>query len=371
MNLEQGVNLIGYTRAEFGLGEACRSAAKSLESVNIPFCIINFPFCSARQDDQTWIDKEVRDPIYNTNLFFINADQLYYHYRKNTLKRSWFNNRYNIGYWHWELPEFPDIWRRSFNLVNEIWVPSIFTADSISKKTTKPVGIIPHAISLDIPENINRLYFGLPNNRYLFLTMFDFHSTLARKNPYAVIEAFKHTFNKDDDKVGLVLKINNASHFLHEVEQLKQNIGDYQNIFIMDKILNRKELNGLIYSTDCYVSLHRAEGFGLPLAEAMFLQKPVIATNWSGNIDFMDHRNSLLVNYTIKRIRENYGPYSPNQYWAEPDISHASELMNKIVDDVEYGKCIGMLGKKIIENKFSHQVIGESYKLRLSQLTLI
>lgn len=363
--MEQGVNLVGYARAEFGLGEACRLAAKALHSASIPFCIINFPYSSSSQNDLTWIGKEVNEPIFNTNIFFINADQLYYHFKKNNLKRSWFMNRYNIGYWHWELPEFPNVWRKSFKLVNEIWVPSIFTFNSISKKATKPVITIPHGISVDLSDGINRNYLQLPENCFLFLTMYDIHSTLARKNPTAVVEAFKQAFKEDDCTVGLILKINNASHFPQEVEQLKQNIAGYKNIFLADKVLSRQEVNGLINSIDSFVSLHRAEGFGLPIAEAMYLGKPVIATNWSGNVDFMDESNSCLVDFTLKNISENYGPYTSNQQWAEPIINQATDFMKKLVDNKEYAKKIGTLGKNTIETKFSFQEIGKMYKDRL------
>lgn len=363
--MKNGVNLIGYARAESGLGEACRSAAKALQSVGVPFGIINFPRCPSRQTDLSWKHKEVKKPFYKTNIFFINTDQLYHHYTLNTLKREWFINRYNIGYWHWELPEFPDAWVKSFELINEIWVPSLFTLNSISSKTSKPVHFIPHAISVEVPE-INRTHFSLPNNRFLFLTMFDLHSTTARKNPFAVIEAFKKAFPQNDPTVGLVIKINNASHFLNEVNLLKQNIIGFNNIFLIDKVLSRKEVNGLMYVTDSLVSLHRSEGFGLPLAEAMYLGKPVIATNWSGNIDFMNKNNSCLVDFTIKNIEGNYGPYSANQQWAEPDINHASSIMKKIVSEEKYANQIGILANKTIMHKYSPKEIGKLYKQRLN-----
>lgn len=346
--MEQGVNLIGYARAESGLGEACRLAARALQSADVPFCIINFPYCPSRQNDLSWKHKEVKKPVYNTNLFFINADQMYYHFKK-TLNRRWFNYRYNIGYWHWELPEFPDNWKESFSLVNEVWVPSNFTSNSISKKTAKPVITIPHGISVELPSNINRNYFGMPENRFLFLTMFDIYSTSARKNPAAVIEAYKQAFKKDDHKVGLVLKINNASDLPKEVEQLKQNIADYENIFLIEKILSRQELNGLLNTIDGYVSLHRAEGFGLPLAEAMYLGKPVIGTNWSGNVDFMDENNACVIDFSLRKIGENYGPYTANQYWAEPDVNEAAQFMKKLVENKQFANQIGILGKKQYE----------------------
>lgn len=369
--MKKGVNLIGYARAEFGLGEACRLAAKSLDFAGIPFCIINFPYSSSRQNDLSWKHKEAIAPLYNTNIFFINADQLYYHYNKNSLKRTWFRNRYNIGYWHWELPDFPINWNGSFNLVNEIWVPSQFTFQSISKNTSKPIVIMPHGILVDFPSNMNRKCYGIPDNRFLFLTMYDIQSTLARKNPNGVIEAFKKAFKKDDGQVGLVLKVNNSYHFPKEIAMLKQKISEYENIIIIDNILSRQELNGLINEIDSYVSLHRSEGFGLPIAEAMSLGKPVIATNWSGNIDFMNENNACLVDCTLEKIEGNYGPYQANQEWAEPNILHAANYMTKLVHDRDYATKIGLNAQKTIMSDFSPKSIGMKYKSRLTELGLI
>ncbi|GLB61959.1 glycosyltransferase family 4 protein [Cytobacillus sp. NCCP-133] len=369
--MKPGVNLIGYSRAEFGLGEACRSAAKALQSARIPFCIMNFPHCPARQNDLSWKHKEVQEPIYNTNIFFINADQLYYHFKKNNLPRKWFLNRYNIGYWHWELEKLPSSWLKSFQLINEVWVPSSFTAKSIPKIARKPVITIPHSISLEVPLNITRKDFELPESRFLFFSMFDMRSTLARKNPIAVVEAFKKAFSHNNNSVALAIKINNGSHSIKEVKALKQKSDGNKNIIFIDKVLNRLEVNGLPNLSDCYVSLHRSEGFGLPLAEAMYLGKPVIATNWSGNLEFMDKNNSCLVDFTLKRVGRNYGPYTANQLWAEPSMVQASQMMEKLVYDKKFAEKIGLLGKKTIGTKLSYEAIGEKYRLRLNQIGLL
>ncbi|WP_242691269.1 glycosyltransferase family 4 protein [Cytobacillus praedii] len=369
--MKKGVNLIGYARAEFGLGEVCRLAAKSLESVGIPFCIINFPYSPSRQNDLSWRHKEAAAPLYNTNIFFINADQMYYHYNKNSLKRDWFINRYNIGYWHWELPNFPIYWNKSFNLINEIWVPSQFTFQSISKNTSKPVVIMPHGILVESPTNMNRKYFGLPENRFLFLTMYDTNSTSARKNPEAAAEAFKQAFKKNDDRVAFILKINNSTHFPQEIKVLKQNMANYKNIYLIDKVFSRREINSLFNEIDCYVSLHRAEGFGLPIAEAMSLGKPVISTNWSGNVDFMNNNNACLVDFTLEKIGGNHGPYHPNEVWADPNVFQAANYMTMLVQDRGYANTIGLNAQNTIMSDLSSKNIGMKYKSRLTELGLI
>ncbi|UUZ83040.1 hypothetical protein LJK88_03480 [Paenibacillus sp. P26] len=156
---EKGINLVGYARAEMGIGESCRIAAKSMATVNLPFGIINFTGTnSARMTDHSWIHKEITSPKFNVNIFHINAEQMMEIYAQ--YGSGIFNNRYNIGYWHWELPDFPDEWMDSFNLVNEIWVPSTFVADSISMKSPVPVVKIPHSIEVKIEHERTRGIFS-------------------------------------------------------------------------------------------------------------------------------------------------------------------------------------------------------------------
>lgn len=166
------MNLVGYSRAEMGIGESCRIAAKSLNAVEIPFGIINFTGTnSASMNDNTWVHKEMAEPEYNLNLFHINAEQMieiYAHYGN-----SIFKDRYNIGFWHWELPDFPDDWKESFNLVDEIWAPSTFVVDSIAMKSPVPVVKIPHSIEVSITDVRDRTYFNLPEQPFLFLSMYD------------------------------------------------------------------------------------------------------------------------------------------------------------------------------------------------------
>ena len=364
----EGINIIGYARAESGLGEACRCAARALQAADIPFCMINFSKCSSRQNDFSWKHKEVNMPIFNTNLIFINADQLYEQFKLKNIPIEWFEDRYNIGYWHWELPEFPSEWMPSLDLVDELWVPSAFTASSISPKTSKPVHIVPHSISLDTISSKTRRHYGLHEGQFLFMAMVDFLSTSARKNPYAAIEAFKKAFQPNDQSVGLVLKVNNAARFPHELKKLKETIHPYKNMFVVKRPMNRADVNGLISLSDSLISLHRAEGFGLPLAEAMFLGKPVIATNWSGNTDFMNEENSCLIDYSLTETAEDSGPYARNQLWADADIDQAVYFMKKISRDKEFAKKIGDKGRNTIVQELSPAAIGEIYIKRLSQM---
>ncbi|WP_229724940.1 glycosyltransferase family 4 protein [Paenibacillus abyssi] len=362
-----GVNIIGYSRAEMGIGESCRIAAKCFSTTETPFGIVNFTGTnSARMMDTTWIHKEIEKPIYNVNVFHINAEQMTEIYAK--YGNDIFDNRYNIGYWHWELQDFPDGWKESFSLVNEVWVPSTFVADAIAMKSPVPVVKIPHGIEVRIEEERNRSYFGLPEQAFLFLTMYDLKSYQERKNPKASIEAFKQAFSPDNESVGLVIKVNSAKGDSEEMRILSDLIANYKNIYLIRETLTRNDTNSLLSVTDCYVSLHRSEGFGLGLAEAMYLGKPVIGTNWSSNTDFMDHNNSCPVNYKLIRLGVNHGPYESHQYWADPDVEHASQYMTRLVNDENYRALIAHNGQVTIRQDYSPGAIGRLIEKRLHHI---
>ncbi|MBU7008167.1 glycosyltransferase family 4 protein [Phosphitispora fastidiosa] len=369
-NLRAGINLIGYVRAEMGIGESCRVAAKAIETTGIPFGIVNVSVGNpARMNDLSWRHREIASPLYNTNLIVINAEQIPIVYTH--LGPSKFDGCYNIGYWAWELPDFPNEWCNSFNMVQEVWVPSKFVLESVSLKSPVPVIRIPHAIEVTYPHNINRSFFGLPDNQFLFLAMFDTHSTQARKNPEAVIEAFRFAFSKNGGSVGLVLKINNSKSCPEEIDKIKELIKGYSNIYLIDEIFSREIANALMNAVDCFVSLHRAEGFGLIMAEAMYLGKPVIGTNWSGNTDFMDSTNSCMVEYKIINVGNDFGPYKSYQVWADPDIEQAAKYMLRLVSDQEWREKIAKKGQENIHKNFSPKVVGQMIQNRLKRLGLL
>ncbi|MDF2667935.1 MAG: glycosyl transferase group 1, partial [Paenibacillus sp.] len=307
----KGINIVGFIRAEMGIGESSRLAAKSLTASDIPFDILNFPVTNIRMEDLTWAEKEVEHPDFRVNIFHMNADTMrsvHHHFGQGLFER-----RYNIGYWHWELPDFPDEFCDGFEFVQEVWAPSSFVVDSIAKKSPVPVIRIPHGIEVSYPAEMNRDSFGLPSDRFLFFSMYDTHSYQRRKNPQGAIEAFKLAFDVNDPSVGLVVKLNHSNANPGDLERLHELIRGHDNIYILDRTMSRDEVNALLNCTDSFVSLHRSEGFGLGLAEAMYLGKPVIGTFWSGNTDFMNASNSCPVGHGIVQVGGDWGPYKAYQ----------------------------------------------------------
>ena len=368
--LRPGVNLIGYARAEMGIGEACRTMAKALTAARVDFGLINFTLGnSARMNDLTWAHKETDTAACRTNLIVMNADQLPLLYQE--LGPGVLGKRFNIGQWAWELPEFPDEWCYCFDYLQEIWVGSNFVANSIALKSSIPVLRIPFAIEVACEEALGRDHFGLPADKYLFLAMYDSNSILMRKNPRAAIEAFKQVFAHRADPVGLVIKVNNARVRPEEAAYLQEIIAGYDNIHLITETLTRGELNSLLACVDCFVSLHRSEGFGLVLAEAMFLGKPVIATDWSGNTDFMKADNSCPVRYELVRLTRDYPPYKAGQIWAEPDVEQAGQYMRRLFEDQTWAREIALAGQNTIKTEYSPAAVGEMIRRRLAARGLL
>lgn len=363
-----GVNLCGFIRGEFGLGEATRILARILNSGKIMFSIVNYEILGVhRYTNHEW-DSKIKDEfIYNTNIMLINADGIPEFFKTVSPKTK--KDRYNIGFLYWELPEYPDSWVSAFDYFDEIWTASEFSAEAFRKKTALPVYCLPCCVTVDTNPDLDRKHFNLPEDKFLFLMMYDVRSMQERKNPKAVIDAFLKAFGDSED-VTLVIKINGPNDWEFE-DELIDSIKHRSNILLVIGTFDKIEVNSLINCCDAFVSLHRSEGFGLGPAEAMYLGKPAILTNWSGNKVYMTEDNCCPVNYKIIEIDKDYGPYKKGYHWAEPSSDHAAAYMRRLVEDQDYYDRISENGKKTIRKEFSPEAICESAKSRLKELGLI
>lgn len=362
--LSIGVNLIGYARSEHGVGQSLRQFAKALDAANIAFGVIDFNKNNlSRTQDRSLEDKMINDVAHGINVFHINADQI----GEAALQLpSHYFSRYNIGYWHWELPDMLTEHRAGFDNLNEVWVPTAFVQEAVAKVSPIPVVKIPHAIHFEISSQATRAHFKLPENKFLFLVMYDFSSFQDRKNPDASIQAFERAFKTTDTEVALVIKTQNSHHHPRDMAELKQRLSRFENVFWIDETLTRQEVYDLQSVCDCYVSLHRSEGYGLGPAESMFLGKPVIATNWSGNTEFMHQHNSLLVDFELVKIQTDVGVYKAGNTWAEPSVEHAASLMRLVASDKALGEKIGSAAARTMRELYSPEVIGKRIQDRLA-----
>lgn len=365
--ISPGVNMLGYGRGEFGIAENVRSYARALEQAGHPFLIFNFDVGTASRQQDRSMERHFSDTLrYADNVFFINADQM--QIARDVLGRETFAGRHNIGFWVWELEQFPRDWHGAFDLVDEVWAPTGFVREVLAGCTEKPVLRMPKAIEFEVPTGMGRAHFGLPNDEFVFLFSYDFNGFVARKNPEAVITAFRQAFADGARGVRLLVKSVNGERFPDKLEALRRSVADDPRIEVRDGFLAREEMFGLQNSIDCFVSLHRAEGFGLGMAECMYLGKPVIATGYSGNLDFMDCDNSLLVDHRMIPLRDGDYPYWRGQHWADPDVAHAARLMRQVFEDDEFAHRIGATAAASIRRTNSKAVCGAAVVARLQEI---
>jgi glycosyltransferase involved in cell wall biosynthesis len=361
-----GLNIVGYVCSEHGIGESARLCAQSAAAVGLPFSMHDFNVNNnSRTSDARWRHKLAARNAYGVNVIHVNADQTPVAHAH--LGPAFFEGRYNIGFWHWELPDFPDAWLDACDLVDEIWAPSLFVLEAVAAKTHKPVVRMPHCVRFDVDPLKDRAYFGLPESPFLFLNMFDTHSVRMRKNPDAAVDAFRRAFPSRRD-VHLVLKVNNPASYPDDVRAVLDRLSGMPNVTVLDRIFTRADVYALESACDAFISLHRSEGFGLGLAECMFLGKPVIGTNWSGNRDFMDSTNSCPVDYHVTRLEEDYGPYQRGQVWADPDVDHAAWYMRRLIRREAWRKNLAGRARHTILTQLAPEVVGRQYRDRLAAI---
>jgi glycosyltransferase involved in cell wall biosynthesis len=361
---EVGLRIIGPLSAECGLGEAARGSARAAIRSGIHTALTDFrdPFVVRMTEDlPANPGSEVKPGV---NLFHINAPEMIAH--PDFFSAYLTRNDYNVGYWLWETTDFPNSWLGAFDFVHELWTSSNFCLDVISRKAPTPVIRIPVCVEPVAPAPLSREDLHLPPNGFLFLAMADFLSTPERKNPMGALDAFHRAFGSTSDEVYLVLKISNSNHRPEIRELLQQRVSADPRIILIEGYMARPDLNALIGHCDCLVSLHRSEGFGLPIAEAMYMGKPAIATGWSANMDFMTFYNSLPVRYRLVPVNEESGPYAVSKgFWADPDLDHAAHQMCQLAENHLLAKELGQAAQTTIHEHFSSEAVGKLIHSRL------
>ena len=268
------------------------------------------------------------------------------------LGRSFLSGRRVIGNWVWELPRMGPDWARGLRHVHEIWVPSRFTAGALPPETKVPVKIVPYPVRPPLVTR-DRDRFGLPEGAFVVLTAFDMGSSYVRKNPRAAIAAFRKAFG-DDPSCVLLLKVGHSGDANWAMRDMESAIAGMTNVRIMQETLTRTEMAALIASSDTILSLHRAEGFGLVPAEAMLLGVPVVATGWSGNVDFMTNEDSALVGYELVPVWDPQGTYTvPDTNWAEADVDEAAAWLARLRADSGLRQGLATRARRAASARFS------------------
>ena len=361
-----GANVLAHFRYDSGLGQAARTLAAAAERAGLGVSRRDLPV----RFECDWTD---RTPTLGLERFpvsvWVTAVNTYpaeFLPIAGLLPRSGVKR---AAVWYWELDELPKDWRAHLDWPDEVWAPTTFLADTFRRHTSKPV--VPLLPGVEVPAFVPlpRSHFGLPADRFLVLFSFDMLSVMARKNPLAVAAAYRHAF-RADDRVHLCIKVSRGSADPAALAELRAAC-DAVGATLLDRVLPRAEVPALLAAADCYCSLHRSEGFGLGLAESLLLGKPVVATGYSGNLDFMDNAGSFLVSHTLVDVEATGGavanPYRGGR-WAEPDVGHAAELLRRVFADRDGAAEVARRGQARARALLNMEAYGQRLAERVSRL---
>ena len=357
----KGINLYGFFRAENGLAQGVKMYARALEEGGIPHTLLNTGFLGwLPQNDRSFDDRLAEENRYAVNVVHINPDQ--WQEAVGVFPRSQFDGHYNIGIFQWELETAPKEWKPMFDHVDEVWTPSAFTAACMRKETDKPVIPVPYCIETPYDETLTRADFGLDEDDFLVLMMYDSNSYASRKNPRAAIDAFREAFGEKPEKAKLVIKISNPQP--EDIAFVEERVtpGSY---ILMTERLERRKMNSLIRLCDVFLSLHRSEGFGLVLAEAMSLGTATVATNWSANTEFMPEGTACLVDWKPVPVGSAYQYEQEGLTWADADAHQAAGYLRRLKDEPEYREEIVRAGQAYIREALSVRKCAERIAARL------
>jgi len=361
------LTIVGYPFLPIGMGEHARSTFRAFRAAGTTAGLLDV--ADQRGDVDADLDRDF-SPYLATNcapvnLFCVNGDEAARVI--DTVGRKSFEGSYNIVYPAWELARYPECWAKVLERFDEVWAPSAFIQEAIAGAVSKPVVHMPLAVDLKLSAFLGRRHFGIPEEAFVVLFFFDFSSFADRKNPGAVLEAFELlAARRPDAHIHCVIKSRGGSDADEAQRSLEARLAALapraQAIY---GDLTDNEIKNLVRVCDVFVSLHRSEGFGRGMAEAMAMGRPAIATGYSGNLDFMTPETSLLVDYDLVPVAEGAYPHGDGQVWADASPEHASQLIEQLLDDPAGARAMGQRARSHIREHFSVRAIGQRYVDRM------
>ena len=361
--LKEGVTVYGYFNAETGVGEAARGLAAAVQSTGVAISLHRIVSPEVLEDRETFDVSHQEVPDYDTLLICANADATLE--LQNLVPPRVLQGRRRIGHRVWELPNFPAAWAPAAAKLDEIWVPSRYVAVGLHIATDRPVRVVPYCVQrVEEDARSAREAFHLPQDVPLVLMTFDYNSFVDRKNPAAALRAFLDAFPTDGPSSAHLVVKTHGRRAAADADWVKL-IHENRRVHVIDKVLPRADVNRLQNACDVFLSLHRAEGFGLNLAECMLLGKLVVATDFSGNADFMTEENSLPLPYSMVPVGRDRYPYWYGQYWADPDHDAAVEALRFAVSGSAKIKQLTSQARVDIRDGYSVPSVGRIAKSAL------
>ena len=360
--LPLGVNLAGYLDATVGVGEAARNVAAALEAAGVAVALL--PLSSRETERAAPVQRGAA--VHPFTIVCANPDGMTG--ARDELGADAFDDRHVIGMWWWEVAALPERWLRAFDLVDEVWVGSRFVADVFGAVSPVPVVHVPQPVSEPAVSRAGRGELGLPADRFLFGFVFDYASVAQRKNAVGLVHAFRRTFPPADEGTGLVIKTLNTDRDSAYHATLLALAEGHPGVTVLDGHMTAEDKNALIRALDCYVSLHRSEGFGLTIAEAMLLGTPVIATDYGGSTELVTSFNAYPVDWSAAPIGPGADPYPEHGEWAEPDLDHAAAQMRAVRDDPAAARTRAQRAGQDVRARHAPPVAGRAMAERLARL---
>jgi glycosyltransferase involved in cell wall biosynthesis len=360
-----GVNAVSYWRSELGIADSARALVAALRAADVavrPISLRSFTPPSRQEGDALgagWPE----DAEYSINLLAFNPEGVLA--LRKEAGRGFFSGRANVGYWWWEVAgAFPASWRPAFRLVDEVFVGSRYVQEAIQAASPVPVRLVPIPVA-PLPAPVARDRFGLPDG-FQFLTVFDYNSTSARKNPQAVVRAYRDAFDPGAG-ASLVIKSINGDQAPSDRAQLLELTAGRPDIRLIEDYMTAHDVDLLLAGADCVVSLHRAEGFGIPLARALRSGIAVLATGYGGNLDYMSSENSYLVAHAMVGIPGGT-LYPAGAEWAEPDVNDAARQMRRVFEHPDEARLRARLGAEGLSETHSLKHVGTTLRQELERI---
>ena len=366
-----GLTIVGYPFQPTGMAEHARSTFRAFQAAGVTPRLLDVADANRGFDPD--LERDFAPHLVATlgegvNLFGVNGDEAERVIEK--VGEAAFSRGYNIAYPAWELARYPKAWARVLDRFDEIWAPSTFVREALQAAVSKPVHCMPLPVDLRLSSFLGRRHFGIPEEAFVAVFFFDFASYADRKNPGAVLEAFERlAMRRPDADIHCVIKSRggrDAEEAQTTLEDRLAALGSRAQAIYGD--LSDNEIKNLVRVSDVFVSLHRSEGFGRGMAEAMALGRPAIATGYSGNLDFMPPGVGLLVDFELVPVAPGAYPHGDGQVWADASAEHASRLMEQLLDDPAGARAMGARAKAFMTEHYSTEALGRRYLARLEAI---
>jgi glycosyltransferase involved in cell wall biosynthesis len=333
-NPRRPVEIVGYLSMAAGVGESARLCAAALSKAGREIMLADVSTHPDEGKLVEWAPANLSDGQPGSRIWHLNPPMLPRAILKKRLGN--FTRTFNIGYWAWELEVVPAEWRNAMHYMNAVFVPSEFTRRAIAPHTTAPVIVVPHPVTERPAAEGIRRKFGIADDAFLVSFIFSAGSSINRKNPQGTIEAFR-LFSAECPNAFLLMKASGNPARDETLRILMQSVEGDPNIRIVTDNLASSEINGIIRDSNAYLSLHRSEGFGLTVAEAIMHRTPVISTGWSGTADFCDPDNTWLVEPSLIPVVDSHPEFADlkDAVWADPSPAAAAAHLKNIHSDTD------------------------------------